>query len=149
MHSFKDNTGHEWRIELNVAVNRKVRTEIGVDLNLINEDLITKLYTNPEMLVDVISIVLTDQIKKQDLDEYGFASRIIGDTVNHACDALMDELVFISPRSQRAIAGAAWKKIRKAESMLEQKAMSVLGSDKIDEKLQEIMDEMEEKLMSS
>lgn len=148
MHTFNDAAGEEWSIVLDVTMTRKIRSELGIDLHSFDENTITQLKTNDEALVDVISVICTEQIKKRELDEVGFAKRMIGDVLDFAYEALMSELVFISRHSRREVVAKAWKKVNEAEEQLSSKALEMMDSMPIQQMLDKAVKDAELKLGS-
>lgn len=152
MHTFKDAKGDEWSIELDTTMTREIRKELGVDLLSMDQKTAARLIGEDsesiETLVDMLSIICTNQIKRRELDARGFASRLVGDTIDDACEALVQELVFISRRSRKQVVAKAWEKTRQAEKRLTDKAMDLLDSEMLDQKVEEAMAEMEARLGS-
>lgn len=148
MHKFKDVNGDEWSLHLDVTVVRQIRSELGVDLHAMDEGTITSLTADDEKLVDVLSVVCQEQIKKRELDAKGFASCLLGDVLDDACDALVNELVFISRRSRSAVVAKAWEKTKAAENLMTEKAMQMLESGVVEEKVNAMLQEMETQLGS-
>lgn len=148
MQTFKDAAGEDWAISLNVSVVRKVRDELGVDLHSLGEETFAKLKTSDETLVDVISVICTEQINKRGLDEMGFAERLIGDVLDDAYEALMQELVFTSRHSRREVVAKAWQKVNEAEEQLAGKALAMMDSPKLQGLMDKAVQEMEERLGS-
>jgi len=148
MHTFKDANDKEWSVILDVNMTRQIRTELGVDLHKLDKDSVSSLTSDDEKLVDVLSIICQEQIKKQGLDGAGFARCLIGGALDDSCDALMDELVFISRRSRSQVVATAWEKAKAAETKLTTKAMELMESGMIEQNTDAILQEMEEKFGS-
>lgn len=149
MHTFKDAKGDEWSIELDTSVAREIRKELGVDLLSLDEGTVAKLVSDDEALVDVISFICTEQIKRRELDARGFAGRLVGEAIDDACDALVQEVVFISRRSRKQVVAKAWEKIKAAEERLMTEGCQVLDSGVIERQTDQAIREMRTQLGAS
>ena len=73
MSSFKDALGREWSFSITVIEVKRLRELIQVDLlDFASEkadQMFNRLATDPVLLVDLMSILLTDQIQDRGLDE--------------------------------------------------------------------------------
>ena len=145
MHKFKDNNGLEWEIELNIAVVKKIRNELEVDLNALTEGQMADITTKPETLVDIISVICTPQIVKRELDEYSFANCMIGEAIDNAYEALVKELIFISRHNQRQVVARAWETVQKADKKLTSAQLRMLESPEMDQKINKMIQGVEEK----
>ena len=146
MQSFKDAEGLDWTIQLDTRLVRDIRSELGVDLLRLDEKSMTLLVEDDEKLVDVISFICTGQIEKRELDAVSFAKAVIGGAIDDACDALVAELVFISRRSRGVIVAKAWEKVTEAQDKMTAKAMEVLESGVIEQKIDDALKKMSEQL---
>lgn len=110
---FTDATGESWTIEISVDEIRQLRKEINVDLLSLLDDhglLLRKLAADPILLVDVISILCTDQIKRRQLDERAFAKRLVGYGLEAALDCLIEAIANFTPPRQGAVIRQMWQK---------------------------------------
>lgn len=146
MHTFKDVNGKDWTIQLDTNMTRELRSEIGVDLLNLDKQTVSDLTTNDEMLVDVISFICTEQIKHKEMDAKSFAACMVGEALDNACDALVNEVVFISRRSQREVAAKAWEKTKAAEEMMTAETIEFLDSGVVEKQAQKAVDEMKAQL---
>lgn len=146
MHSFTDNQDHKWSISLDTAKCREVKNELGVDLLAFDDSSMSKLMTDDAALVDVISFVCTEQIRRLDLDARGFAERIVGDVIDDACDALVDELIFISRRNKRAVVKAAWERTKATGNLQTERVTELLNSGVIEQAADREFEEMKTNL---
>jgi len=146
MHKFEDAKGTKWTIQLDTTMTRAIRAELGVDLLNLDESSVADLVGNDETLVDVISLICTNQIEREGMDGKDFAGCLIGDALDDACDALINEVVFISSHSRRTIVAKVWQKAKAAESMMTERAVKMLDSGVVEEKVEKAMQEMEARL---
>lgn len=122
---FTDAAGETWTIEISVDEIRQLRKEINVDLLALLDDngtLLRKLAADPILLVDVISILCTDQIKRRQLDERAFAKRLVGAGLEAALDCLIEAIANFTPPRQGAVIRQMWAKTKE----LDQRAMTHL-----------------------
>ena len=109
MKSFTDNTGRTWTLVVNVATIKRVRALCGVDLNSIVEvedgkpsaKLLERLSGDPVLLVDVLYAVCRPECEQKGVSDEDFGAAMAGDAVEHATDALLDEIVDFFPAAKR------------------------------------------------
>jgi len=100
MHSFTDNAGRSWTIEINVSTIKRVRGLAGVDLlEVLDGSLIERLVRDPVLLCDVVFAVCKPQAdaSQPPVSDEEFGTAMAGDPIEHATQALLDELVSFSP----------------------------------------------------
>ncbi len=100
MHTFKDNQGREWTIEITVAAIKRVRGLAGVDLMEVLEGsngLIERLVRDPVLLCDVIYAACKPQADERQISDEAFGASMAGDAIEHATAALLEELVDFCP----------------------------------------------------
>ena len=146
MQTFKDANGDEWSISLDTSVLRSVKKELSLDLLSLSESAFQTLATDDVVLVDLVSFLCTDQIRNKKLDETGFAKLLIGDVLDDAMDAVVDELVFISRRNQKLILAKVRDKVQQASKTMTDKAVELLDSPKMDQMINREMQAMEQAL---
>ncbi len=116
MHTFKDNQGREWTVEITVAAIKRVRGLAGVDLMEVLEGsngLIEKLVRDPVLLCDVIYAACKPQADEREVADEAFGASMAGDAIEHATAALLEELVDFCPSPRdRANLGRVLKATR-------------------------------------
>jgi hypothetical protein len=116
MHTFKDNQGREWTVEITVAAIKRVRGLAGVDLMEVLEGsngLIEKLVRDPVLLCDVIYAACKPQADERQVTDETFGASMAGDAIEHATAALLEELVDFCPSPRdRANLGRVLKATR-------------------------------------
>lgn len=116
MHTFKDNQGREWTVEITVAAIKRVRGLAGVDLMEVLEGsngLIEKLVRDPVLLCDVIYAACKPQADERQISDEAFGASMAGDAIEHATAALLEELVDFCPSPRdRANLGRVLKATR-------------------------------------
>lgn len=116
MSTFKDSLGREWTFSITVIEIKQLREQIQVDiLDTVSDkadQMFAKLEADPILLVDLMSILLTDQIEKLGLDERGFAAGLVGEGIENAKEALIREIAnFFGPPRGNVIL-AAWNQLK-------------------------------------
>ncbi|HYD00780.1 MAG TPA: hypothetical protein VEB22_06085 [Phycisphaerales bacterium] len=131
MHTFKDNTGRQWSVEINVAALKRVRGLTGTDLMQVMEGtggLIEKLIRDPVLLCDVVYALCKPQADAASpaVSDEEFGRAMAGDAIEAATGAVLEELVSFCPSPRdRANLGrvlAATRKVMdRARDLVEKK----------------------------
>jgi hypothetical protein len=108
MRVFRDSSGVEWAITINVTAIKRCRQLIHVDLlGLLDEKFegISKLMADPVQLVDVIYVLCRDEAQQRNVTDEDFGRAMAGDALERAADAFITELAdfFPEPRRRAAI----------------------------------------------
>lgn len=104
MKTFKDQTGQEWEVVINVGTVKRVRDLAGVDLlDIVKGKVATELADDSVKLCEVIYALVKPQAEKKDLTIDAFLELMGGDSIDEAVSAFLGELVNFSPRRQRKI----------------------------------------------
>jgi len=147
MHSFKDAEGRSWNISITVNELKAIRNSVSVDgkgFDLIGGDITDTLYQlskDPVLLVDVLYVICRKQCEERKVSDIQFGEALVGDSIEHAADAMMEELTDFFPHERReqmkkllTIGRAAEKQInlglnsKIAKLTPEQIAKAVLGT---------------------
>lgn len=131
MQTFKDNTGRQWTIEINVSALKRVRGLTGTDLMQVMEGtggLIEKLIRDPVLLCDVVYALCKPQADAATpaVSDEEFGRAMAGDAIEAATTAVLEELVSFCPSPRdRANLGrvlAATRKVMdRARDLVEKK----------------------------
>ena len=112
MKSFSDNKGRTWTLEVTVATVKRVRGLCKVDLNSIVEldknnrpsaELLERLSSDPVLLVDVLFAVCKPQADKLGITDEDFGEAMAGDAIEHATNALLEEIIDFFPEAKRVV----------------------------------------------
>lgn len=98
--TWTDTAGREWRFQLTVPIATHIRDLVGIDLCQLvcTPELINHLAADPCLLVDVISISLTDDILAREMDAASFAAALLDpDVLKSAAMALLWNVCDIVP----------------------------------------------------
>ena len=112
MRSFTDNKGRTWSLEVTVATVKRVRALCKVDLYSIVEldknnkpsaELLERLSSDPVLLVDVLFAVCKPQADKLGITDEDFGEAMAGDAIEHATNALLEEIIDFFPEAKRVV----------------------------------------------
>ena len=140
MAKFIDAEGTDWTIEISVAEIKQLRTQLGIDLLALmdnNGGLLKRLAGDPIVLVDVISLLCSQQITERGLDEYGFARRLVGSGLSNAMDGLIEAIANFTPPQRGAVIRQAWARSQEMEQQVMARISSQLASPDLDLRLEE------------
>jgi len=131
MRVFTDNAGRTWAIAINVDVIKRVRGLLNVDLlDILDGQLIERLYRDPVLLCDVVYAVCKPEADARGVTDEDFGRAMAGDAIEHATKALLQELVgfFPSPRDRanlRRVLETTWNVMDKARDLVEARLATV------------------------
>lgn len=112
MKNFHDNAGRNWTVTLNVATLKRIRALTSIDLiNIIsldehrkpNVELLERLSEDPILLVDVLYAACKPEADSQNVTDEQFGAAMAGDAIEHATNALLEELVSFFPDPKRKV----------------------------------------------
>lgn len=131
MTTFKDSTGHEWKLELTIGLAMTVRDRLGLDLLQPEQGeppVLTRLGTDELLLAEVILAFIEGQMAKLSLSAESVLKRFDANTIHAAHMAFYTELVnFFQSRGRPDRAEA----IKKQAAILKEAAK--IGAEKIAE----------------
>ncbi len=132
MRQFKDNENRDWIIAINVAVLKRVKQLLDVDLlDVAGGGLIERLASDPVLLVDVLYAVCKPQAMGAGVSDEQFGEAMAGDVIESATVALLEELVLFFPsrrdreRAQSVLA-AFWKAVDSSHDLLDAEAQKAI-----------------------
>lgn len=132
MKHFKDGTGREWNVTLNVSVVKRIRDLAGVDL-LDTENCVAQIADNPIALADTLYAACKPQADERKVSDEQFGELLAGDVIADASNALLEELADFFPTGRRQILQRALGKMRAAETRMTAAAMAKLESPEVDQ----------------
>jgi hypothetical protein len=95
MHSFTDNTGRVWQVEITIGAVKRVKGILSIDL-LSPEDgeppLLQRLHRDTMLLIDTIFALLKPQAEAAEVSDLQFAEALGGEAAYAAYQAFMEEL---------------------------------------------------------
>lgn len=144
MKIFKDATGHDWTIQIHVGNIKKVKDLTGVDLLAIKDMEVFSQLADPIKLVDTLFVLCQNQAIREGISDEGFAERLVGDAIESATKALLDELLDFFPQKR----SAPLKKLLEATEKVEEKRLENMTLQMQDPKFLEEMEVAIEKSLS-
>lgn len=134
MNSFTDNRGRKWEVAVTVAVVKRVKATLNVDLLSVVEgkDLLLRLQSDPLLLCDVLFVVVKQQADAAGISDEDFGAALAGDAIADAAAALLDALVNFFPSPKRTILESQLKKLRTFEAAILQQVQAKLDSPELD-----------------
>ena len=151
MRTFTDADGKEWGIELTVGPIKRVRDELqGVDLcDLGPTGPLMRCATDFCLLVDILSVLLTPEIKRRNTDAESFAIALRGDALDKAAEALQWAVIDFFPQRQRETMTKAMEKTNQILARKADHAHELMkDGGKIDQLLTAELDLMDQSLES-
>ncbi|MCL4743598.1 MAG: hypothetical protein KJZ54_15495 [Phycisphaerales bacterium] len=114
MKVFKDNAGREWTVEINVAALKRVKSLAEVDLlGVLDGTLVERLIRDPVLLCDAVYAICKPQADERSVTDEDFGRAMAGDAIEHATEAVLEELVSFCPSPRdRANLGRVLKATR-------------------------------------
>jgi len=127
--TFTDMAGRDWRLVMSIADLRAVRDRLGVDLNrLDSESLLTRLYTDPVFLCDVLYVLCAQQAEVVGVSDEEFGRALGGDALEAATGALLDALVNFFPSGKRTTLRRILNTMDRIDEMGQEKATEMLDN---------------------
>ncbi len=126
MATFTDELGREWKLALTVIELKKLKTEFQIDLAEFTgsgSTVFVRLSSDPILLVDVLSCLLEERIKKLGLDEKQFAAGIFGEGIERATSALVEAVINFSKPQEGRIIRAMWNKVQATRELATERVM--------------------------
>jgi hypothetical protein len=102
MSTFKDGTGRDWKLELNIGLIEDIHDATGImidDLIKDTEKFADVTFNNPRRLVEVLYVMCEEQIKRVPLTPKEFGRLFDRTTIDAACNAFMESVVLFYPRA--------------------------------------------------
>lgn len=101
MRTFRDQTGRDWNLSINVGAVKRVRAELQIDLLTVVDpkaDLLERLGSDPVLVVDLLYILCKPQADERGISDEQFGEMMGGgDTVLQANRAFLGELADFFP----------------------------------------------------
>lgn len=141
---FNDADGQEWTVCISTPDLKRVRKVLGIDLLKLGGEVFKRLLDETELLVDVVSVLLTPDIEKRGLDAEGFARKLRGDALDGATQAVLESLIDFFPKGRREAMRAALQKTRDLLEKTEGHALTLIQSGKLDSLAERAIAEMDQ-----
>jgi hypothetical protein len=113
MKNFVDSLGRNWVVSVNVATIKQVRALVDVDLlKCVEGDLLRELAADPVRMVDVVYAICKNEADARQITDEDFGRAMAGDAIEHAWDALIDEVANFFPTARRQMLRRVAGKLR-------------------------------------
>jgi len=129
MQSFKDSTGRAWNLSIDVGAVKRIRDLLKVDLmDAISDSgrLLMKLDGDPCLLVDIIYVLCKPEADAANITDEDFGRAMIGDVIDSATAAFLEELANFFPGRRRTLLKKAVSKVNQAQNMAADRAEKAL-----------------------
>jgi hypothetical protein len=137
MKTFTDNAGRAWTVTINVECIKRVRTLLQVNLlDAVEGQLIERLVTDPVLLCDCVYAICQPEADARGITDEDFGRAMAGDVIEHACTALLEELVDFFPQPKRQVLAKALLRLRQLEAKAIALASTRLDDPRWDETLE-------------
>lgn len=155
-HQFKDTSGEVWTINITVKEYRAIKAEFGVDIsNIISEsdNWISDMMTGADMVqfCGIIWLLCETQADKREVSMEDFFSRLDGDCVGSATDAMLEGVINFTAAPQRESLRQIARLTKETIGMAAEKVLDHLPLVKeeiqkqLDEKFEEIIGQVPRK----
>lgn len=118
MTQFTDRHGNAWHIDITIASLRRVRSMMGLDLANItlprdgghDQPLMTELAMAPDLLVDVVYVLVKPQADAREMSDEQFGESLDGEALASLQDAFWEALRLFFHSTRRTDSESAIKK---------------------------------------
>ena len=127
MQTFRENAGRTWAVSVDVAAIKRVRALAGFDLlSVMDGKAVDRLIADPVLLCDVLCALCRPEAERLGVTDEDFGRAMAGDAIDHATQALLEELVSFCPNPRdrkrlRKFVTTMWTTMEKARDVLERK----------------------------
>jgi hypothetical protein len=143
MKTFKDNAGRSWTVAINVAAVKRVKSLLDVNLmEAVEGDLLERLSVDPILLCDVVYVLCKPEADEQGVSDEQFGQAMAGDAIEHATNAMLEELVDFFPLAKRRALAKAFEKLKMVEEKASLHAMKLLDDPKFDAQIDAALNEI-------
>lgn len=125
---YTDADGNEWTIPFTTYHAKRVQRELGINLLTIHRDgdLIERISADAGLLVDIISVLLTDEIQRRGLNEESFARTLRQDALDRATKALVEAITDFFPTERGRALRSSWMKVLEFEQLQSTQTSKIL-----------------------
>lgn len=127
MQTFQDTDGRQYTAEVTLATAIALKKQHGIVLqDLANGELLARLDDDPELLVNVLWLVVETSAKTHGITAAEFGAALGGDALATAVDALLQAFVNFSRPSARKPLQSILDKSREVQELAGQKVIAAL-----------------------
>ena len=140
MKSFRDADGREWPVTVDVNAAKRVRNMVGVNLLDITGGLFDKL-SDPITLVDVLYAICKPVADERKVSDEDFGRCLLGDPIDSATEALLEELVDFFPSQRREYLRTLLERSRETQGRAYQILTTRLADPRLTESIEKMLGE--------
>ena len=147
MANFSDNNGRNWVVNLNVHTIKTIKTTLEIDLldDKVHE-VLQRIADDVVLAVDVLYLAVQEQLDAAQISDIDFGKSLGGDCLNEAVGALVQALIDFFPNpAKREFLQRLWEKSQKHMDKTNQKMLSMLEDDRVNQALTENLEKGTEK----
>jgi hypothetical protein len=152
MKTFTDAAGREWKLTIDVNAMRRVRDAIKVDLmEVVTGDLTDRLAADPVLLVDVLFVLVKAQADAASpkVSDEEFGKTVIGDVIDQATSALLEELADFFPKARGKMLRMAIAKGKELQTMAQKASSDLLASGQLEKTLEALIQKRQKNLLQN
>ena len=136
MKTFKDNAGRTWTVDVNIATVKRVKSLLKVDLtDAVEGKLLDRFILDPILLCDVIYVICKPEADKEKITDEQFGQAMAGDAIEHATEALLEELINFFPELKRPALRAALGRFQTLQEKGAEFTVKYLNSPKFEKEM--------------
>ena len=154
MAKFKDDSGREWTIRIDVQTIKQVKEACDINLGSLQAapECLRQLADDPILLCNVLFVLCEEQATKASITDSDFGRLLAGDVIDRATMALQEAITDFFPQRKRLLLQRLQKKIDKLNAAGQELVEAKLESPELEEKLLAAMqagmdDKIDQKLM--
>jgi len=144
MKIFKDARDRTWNVTVDVGAVKRVRDLCDVDLMDAIADggvLLAKIDADPVLLCDVVFVLCQEQAAASKVSDVDFGRAMVGDAIDRATSAFLDELVDFFPARKRTVLAKAVAKANQYADEAADRAEKMLDDPEMDRRMRKVMDQ--------
>lgn len=149
MHTFEDDKGRTFCLQVNVASLKEIKQRVGIDLLVLldgDNKPLTKLVSHPVKLVDALYLLSKEDCDGQGISDEDFGRGLGGEAIERATNAFLQALIDFFPRGQRTLMRELLAKSDEAEARILQTGIERLNSPKTNQLFDALAKKAEEEL---
>jgi len=142
--TFTDAQDRTWVVTVDVGALKRVRDLCDVDLMDAIADsgkLVGRLDADPVLLCNVLYAICREQAEKDGVSDEEFGRGLIGDVLDQATAALLEDLADFFPARKRAVFAKAVKKANRYADLATERALKRLDDPALDQEVEKMLDE--------
>ena len=142
-----DAQGRRWSCAVTVRTIQRVEQLTGVRLlDVLDGNLLVRLSSDPVLLVDVLYAVVKPQADERGVSDEAFAELVVGDTIHHAWEALIQGIIDFFPSDRRAVLKRLWRATERADRAAVEMVRKKISSPAIEEAIDRIVNQASDEI---